>query len=115
MNLLILPTMNLTFDESHPLFNEVLKGVRDIVSAINYGVKYDYSSVEVQEPTGEYITILRQDWMMELEPALAFFEHVEYYEECAQVQQLIQKLSSAPSISDIIESVKDAHSSSHDS
>ncbi len=71
--------MNLTFDEFHPLFPEVLKGVRDIVSAIAYGVKYDYSSVDVQEPNGEWITIARMDWLQELRPAIAFFEQIEYY------------------------------------
>lgn len=106
--------MNLTFNEDHPLFPSVLEGVREIVSAIKYGIKYDYSSVDVQEPDGEWITILRMDWLNELRPALAFFEHVEYYEDCAEVQQLVEKLESEPSVESIIKSIADANSTPHD-
>lgn len=105
---------NLTFDESHPLFPEVLKGVREIVSAIAYGVKYDYSSVDVQEPNGEWINIPRMDWLYELRPAIAFFEHVEYYEDCADVQKLVQQLEAEPTIESIIKSIKDDNTPPHD-
>ena len=95
---LLLTMENLTFDESHPLFPDVLKGVTEIV----------------QEPNGEWINIPRMDWLMELRPALAFFEHVEYYEECAKVQDLIVKLEAEPTVESIVKSIQDDYSSSHD-
>ena len=110
----LLLRMNQTFDESHPLFPEVLKGVTEIVDAIAYGVKHDYSSVDVQEPNGDWINIPRMDWLFELRPALAFFEHVEYYEECAKVQKLITTLEAEPTVESIVKSIQDDYSSSHD-
>lgn len=110
---LLLTMENLTFDESHPLFEDVLKGVTDIVDTIAYGVKYDSSSVDVQEPNGEWINIPRMDWLMELRPALAFFEHVEYYEECAKVQALINTLEAEPTVESIVKSINDDYSTSH--
>lgn len=106
--------MSLTFDESHPLFPEVLKGVTEIVDGIAYGVKYDYSSIDAQEPNGDWINVPRMDWLSELRPALAFFEHLEYYEECARCRDLIKKLEAEPTVESIVKSINDDYSTSHD-
>ena len=107
--------MNQIFNESHPLFDEVLKGVREIVSAIQFGLKYESSSIDVQEPGGEWIVVPRMEWLQELRPALLFFEQVEYYEDCAQVQSCIRQLELEPTIESLIKSItKDDDSASHD-
>ena len=106
--------MNQIFNEDHPLFPEVLKGVREIVSAVQFGLKYESSSVDVQEPGGEWLNIPRMDWLNELRPALLFFEQVEYYEDCAQVQDCIRQLELEPTIESLIKSITNDDSSSHD-
>ena len=98
--------MNQTSD-SHPLFPTILEAIRAIVSAIEYGCKYDLPSVEVKEPTGEYLELPRQTWKNELAPAIAFFEKHELYEDCALCKQLIDKLNAEPSVEQILRQITD--------
>ena len=98
--------MSQTFDDS-PLYPTVLEAIRSIVSAIEYGVKYDLPSVDVKEPDGGYITLPRQSWKRELKPAVSFFEIHELYEDCATCVRLIKTLESEPSVEQILRQIKD--------
>ena len=92
---------------SNPMFDTVLDAVRRIVTSIEYGLQFNEHNIEVEEPTGNYITIPRVQWKRELQVAQEFFESSEYYEDCAQCVTLIERLDAEPTIEQIIRQISD--------
>jgi hypothetical protein len=92
---------------SNPLFDTVLDAVRRIVTSIDYGLQFNEHNIEVEEPTGNHITIPRVQWKRELQVAQEFFESSEYYEDCARCVDLIAKLDAEPTIEQIIRQISD--------
>jgi len=109
--------MSQTFDDSHPLFDIVVEGVRKVVDAIAYAIENDLPSVDILDPEGDYNTIRRVNFMSELKPALAFFKGIEYYEDCAVIHNLLTIMENEPNVEQIIRTITDSYndnSTSHD-
>jgi len=92
---------------SNPLFEPIIDAIRRIVTSIEYGIQFNESHIEAEEPTGNFINIPRVQWVRELQIALEFFEVHEYYEDCARCQKLIDELKAEPTIEQIIRQISD--------
>lgn len=109
--------MSQTFNSDHPLFDVVVAGIRKVVDAVKYGIDNELGSVEIIEPDGEFVTITRKDFYRELEPALAFFEAQEMFEDCVIIKELMTIMDNEPNVEQIIRSITDSYndnSSPHD-
>ena len=93
--------------DNDPLFHTVLEAVRKIVTSIDYGIQFKEGSIEIEEPTGHYITLPRVQWKQELQAGLQFFEDEELYEDCARCLKLIELLEAEPTIEQIIRQLSD--------
>ncbi len=100
--------MSQTFDpDNDPLFHTVVEAVQRIITSIEYGIQFNEGSIEIEEPSGNYITLPRVQWKQELQAALGFFEESEYYEECARCQKCIKTLEAEPTVDQIIRQISD--------
>jgi len=93
--------------DNNPLFYTVLEAVRKIVTSINYGIQFNEGTIEIEEPTGHYLTLPRVQWKQELQAALQFYEDEELYEDCAHCVELISRLDAEPTVGQIIRQLSD--------
>lgn len=65
-----------------------------IVEAISEGVTMSLDSIRLFElnGTGAYLTAERPHWKEGLQRALHFFVHIERYDKCIEIRELIKKL-----------------------
>lgn len=84
------------------LFYTVLEMVQKIVKSIEYGVKFNESYIEVEDPDGQMLRIPRKKWKDETQVALEFFESYEYYEDCAKCVKILETLESEPTVEQLI-------------
>jgi len=90
-----------------PLFYTVFEAVQRIVTSIEYGIKFNDDSIEIEEPAGNHFDLPRQQWLGELRVGLKFFEEHEEYEMCARCIKCIETLEAEPTIEQIIRQISD--------
>ena len=71
------------------IFNSIILGIKD---AIKFNRK-EATIVELNS-SGNYISLSKDIWKPSLENAQTYFTNLEEYEKCADIQKIIESLSS---------------------
>jgi hypothetical protein len=71
------------------LFNSIIVGIKDALKTN----KTEATIVELNS-SGNYISLEKDNWKASLEKAQTHFSELEEYEKCAEIQKLIESLSS---------------------
>jgi hypothetical protein len=71
------------------LFNSIISGIEDAIKTN----KEEATIIELNS-SGNYISLDKDNWKPSLEKAQVYFTSLEEYEKCADIQKLIESISS---------------------